>query len=137
MLIPPSCTLSLASFVVDGDIGLGVPIGTDAFIQHFVKDKCQAIMEDVDKTTSKTASSTTRSYGVAKLPGCNISTATYSSRTKTCYNNNTLITRSLYHAASAGVSTAVQRLLNRVPKTNTLSLQRPPEESSVTLMVQW
>jgi hypothetical protein len=22
---------------------------TDAFIQHFVKDKCEAIMEDVDK----------------------------------------------------------------------------------------
>ena len=41
--------LSLASFVVDGYIGLGVFIGTDAFIQHFVKDKCQAIMEDVDK----------------------------------------------------------------------------------------
>jgi hypothetical protein len=41
--------LSSASFVVDGYIGLGVPIGTDAFIQHFVKDKCQAIMEDVDK----------------------------------------------------------------------------------------
>jgi hypothetical protein len=30
--------LSPASFVVDGYIGLGVPIGTDAFIQHFVKD---------------------------------------------------------------------------------------------------
>jgi hypothetical protein len=41
--------LSPASFVVDGYIGLGVPIGTDAFIQHFVKDKCQATMEDVDK----------------------------------------------------------------------------------------
>jgi hypothetical protein len=41
--------LSPASFVVDGYIGLGVPIGTDAFIQHFVKDKCQAIIEDVDK----------------------------------------------------------------------------------------
>jgi hypothetical protein len=41
--------LSPASFVVDGYIGLGVPIGTDAFIQHFVKDKCQAIMEDVDQ----------------------------------------------------------------------------------------
>jgi hypothetical protein len=40
---------SPASFVVDGYIGLGVPIGTDAFIQHFVKDKCQAIMDDVDK----------------------------------------------------------------------------------------
>ena len=39
--------LSPASFVVDGYVGLGVPIGTDAFIQHFVKDKCQAIMEDV------------------------------------------------------------------------------------------
>ena len=41
--------LSPASFVVDGYIGLGVPIGTDAFIQHFVKDKCGTIMEDVDK----------------------------------------------------------------------------------------
>jgi hypothetical protein len=41
--------LSPASFVVDGYIGLGVPIGTDSCIQHFVKDKCQAIMEDVDK----------------------------------------------------------------------------------------
>jgi hypothetical protein len=30
--------LSPASFVVDGYIGLGVPIGTDAFIQHMVKD---------------------------------------------------------------------------------------------------
>ncbi len=39
--------LSPACFVVDGYIGL--PIGTDAFIQHFVKDKCQAIMDDVDK----------------------------------------------------------------------------------------
>jgi hypothetical protein len=41
--------LSPASFVVDGYIGLGVPIGTDAFIQHFVQDKCHAVMEDVDK----------------------------------------------------------------------------------------
>jgi hypothetical protein len=30
--------LSPALFVVGGYIGLGVPIGTDAFIQHFVKD---------------------------------------------------------------------------------------------------
>jgi hypothetical protein len=29
--------------------GLGVPISTDAFIQHFVKDQYQAIMEDVEK----------------------------------------------------------------------------------------
>jgi hypothetical protein len=44
-----SFLLSPTSFVVDSYIGLGVPISTDAFIQHFVKDKCQAIMEDVDK----------------------------------------------------------------------------------------
>ena len=37
---------------VDGYIGLGVPIGTDAFIKKFVKNKCQAIMEDVDKLDS-------------------------------------------------------------------------------------
>ena len=48
-LVHFSPLLSTASFEVDGYIGLGVPIGTDAFIQHFVKDKCQAIMEDVDK----------------------------------------------------------------------------------------
>jgi hypothetical protein len=41
--------LAPKSFVDDGYIGLGVPIGTDAFVQHFVKKKCQEIMEDVDK----------------------------------------------------------------------------------------
>ena len=48
---PQSPALS-ASFEVDGKIGLGVPIGTDAFIQHFVKDKFvkdKAIIQDVDK----------------------------------------------------------------------------------------
>jgi hypothetical protein len=92
MPIPPSRTsvpmLSPASFVVDGYIRLGVPIGTDAFIQHFVKDKCPAIMEGVE------ASSTYQRIRFAKRPGCNISTAMCSSRTTTCYNNNTLTTRS-------------------------------------------
>ena len=35
-------------FVDNCYFGLGVPIGTDAFIQHFVEKKCQEIMEDVD-----------------------------------------------------------------------------------------
>ncbi len=48
-LVHLSPLLSPASFEIGGYIGLGVPIGTDALIQHFVKDKCQAIMEDVDK----------------------------------------------------------------------------------------
>ena len=48
-LVHLSPLLSPASFEVDFYIGLGVPIGTDSVIQHFVKDKCQAIMEDVDK----------------------------------------------------------------------------------------
>ena len=64
-----SASLSPASFVVDGYIGRGVPIGTDAFIQHFVKDKSEAIMEDVDKLdNTRMASSTTSSFGFAKLP---------------------------------------------------------------------
>ena len=41
--------LAPKTFVDDGYIGLGVPIGTDAFVQHFVKKKCQDIMDDVDK----------------------------------------------------------------------------------------
>jgi hypothetical protein len=41
--------LAPSAFVDDGYIGLGVPIGTDAFVQHFVKKKCQEIMDDVDK----------------------------------------------------------------------------------------
>jgi hypothetical protein len=41
--------LAPKAFVDDGYIGLGVPIGTDAFVQHFVKKKCQEIMDDVDK----------------------------------------------------------------------------------------
>ena len=44
--------LSLVYFVVDSYIGFGVPVGTHASIQQFVKDKCQAIMEDVDKLAS-------------------------------------------------------------------------------------
>jgi hypothetical protein len=44
-----SLLLSSASLVVDGYIAFAVPIGTDAFIQHFVNDKCHAIVEDVDK----------------------------------------------------------------------------------------
>jgi hypothetical protein len=41
--------LAPTAFVDDGYIGLGVPIGTDAFVQHFVKKKCQEIMDDIDK----------------------------------------------------------------------------------------
>ena len=41
--------LTPKAFVDNGYFGLGVPIGTDTFIQHFVEKKCQEIMEDVDK----------------------------------------------------------------------------------------
>ena len=47
-LVHLSPLLSPTSFEVDCYIGLGVPISTDACIQHFVKDKCQTIMVDVD-----------------------------------------------------------------------------------------
>ena len=41
--------LTPKAFVDNSYIGLGVPIGTDTFIQHFVAKKCQEIMEDIDK----------------------------------------------------------------------------------------
>jgi hypothetical protein len=47
--LSPLPLVSPVSFVVDCYIDLGVPIGTDVFIHHFVKDKCQSIVEDVDK----------------------------------------------------------------------------------------
>ncbi len=41
--------LAPKAFVDDCYIGLGVPIGTDAFVQHFVKKKCKEIVKDVNK----------------------------------------------------------------------------------------
>ena len=39
--------LALASFCPEGFIGIGVPIGTDAFVQSFVGQKCRDIIDDV------------------------------------------------------------------------------------------
>ena len=41
--------LTRAMFSTDGMVGLGVPIGTDAFVQKFVESKCREIIDDVDK----------------------------------------------------------------------------------------
>ena len=46
-LLSPASVIDEASD--DGYNYLGAPLGTDASIQHLVKDKCQAMMEDVDK----------------------------------------------------------------------------------------
>jgi hypothetical protein len=32
-----------------GLVGIGVPIGTDAFVQNFVPKRCRAIIDDVEK----------------------------------------------------------------------------------------
>ena len=40
--------VSLASFCPEGFVGIGVPIGTDAFIQNFVAKTCRSIIDDVD-----------------------------------------------------------------------------------------
>jgi hypothetical protein len=37
------------SFCPDGFIGIGVPIGTDAFVQSFVAKTCREIIDDVEK----------------------------------------------------------------------------------------
>ena len=41
--------ISLASFCPEGFIGIGVPIGTDAFVRNFVAKTCRAIIDDVEK----------------------------------------------------------------------------------------
>jgi len=42
----------LASFCPEGFVGIGVPIGTDAFVQNFVAKSCRAIIDDVEKLDS-------------------------------------------------------------------------------------
>ena len=44
-------TTTLASFTAEGYVGLGFPLGTDAFVQKFVHDACQKVkvIDDVDK----------------------------------------------------------------------------------------
>ena len=44
--------LHIQRFTAEGYEGLGVPFGTDAFAQNFVKDKCLTIIDDVDKLDS-------------------------------------------------------------------------------------
>ena len=41
--------ISLDSFCPEGFIGIGVPIGTDAFVRSFVAKTCRDIIEDVEK----------------------------------------------------------------------------------------
>ena len=41
--------VSLTSFCPEGFVGIGVPIGTDAFVQNFVAKACRAIIDDVEK----------------------------------------------------------------------------------------
>jgi hypothetical protein len=41
--------ISLAPFCPEGFIGIGVPIGTDAFVRNFVAKTCRAIIDDVEK----------------------------------------------------------------------------------------
>jgi len=41
--------VSLATFCPEGFIGIGVPIGTDAFVQNFVTKTCRSIIDDVEK----------------------------------------------------------------------------------------
>ncbi len=40
--------VSLASFCPEDFVGIGVPIGTDAFVQNFVAKTCRAIIDEVE-----------------------------------------------------------------------------------------
>jgi hypothetical protein len=39
----------LSSFCPGGFVGMGVPIGTDVFVQNFVAKTCRTIIDDVEK----------------------------------------------------------------------------------------
>ncbi len=41
--------VSLASFCPEDFVSIGVPIGTDAFVQNFVAKTCRAIIDEVQK----------------------------------------------------------------------------------------
>ena len=41
--------MSFASFCPEGFVGIGVPIGTDAFVQNFVAKTCRANIDDAEK----------------------------------------------------------------------------------------
>ena len=49
LLTPLKDVMTQASFTAQGYVGLGVPLGTDAFIQKFVGDTCRKVIDDVDK----------------------------------------------------------------------------------------
>jgi hypothetical protein len=48
-LTPIRGEVSLDSFLPDGFVGIGVPIGTDTFVRQFVAKTCRDIIEDVEK----------------------------------------------------------------------------------------
>jgi hypothetical protein len=41
--------IALDSFCPEGFVGIGVPIGTDAFVHNFVAKTCRNIIDDVEK----------------------------------------------------------------------------------------
>ncbi len=41
--------VDLVSFCPEGFVGIGVPIGTDVFVQNFVAKTCRSIIDDVEK----------------------------------------------------------------------------------------
>ncbi len=41
--------VTLGSFCPEGFVGIGVPLGTDAFVRNFVAKTCRAIIDDVEK----------------------------------------------------------------------------------------
>jgi hypothetical protein len=49
VLTPLNVDVSLTSFCPEGFIGIGVPIGTDAFVRNFVAKTCRDIIDDVEK----------------------------------------------------------------------------------------
>ena len=84
----------LASFCPEGFVSIGVPIGTDAFLQNFVAKTCRAIIDDVEKL-DKVVFYIISFSGLVRSPASNILTLIFCSVIVAFCNSNTLIAKLL------------------------------------------
>ena len=91
--------VTIGSFCPEGFVGIGVPIGTDAFVQNFVAKTCRAIIDDVEKLVySRWFHPLSAPQVLPGPPDYNILIATFRSVIDACYNSNMSIAKLLTHS---------------------------------------
>jgi hypothetical protein len=94
-----SADVVLDSFCQAGIVGIGVSIGTDAFVRNFVAKTCRVIIDDVEKLNVilrfRTDSYIIIFSGFDRIPVCNILTLIFCLVIIVFSNSNTLIAKLL------------------------------------------